>query len=81
MRKKPREEGLWFEIPGRTEEEELEEEKRHSNAPKISEEEVECFHDLLSKVFKYQPEERIFAEEFSRHEWFVKDFAYARKTS
>jgi hypothetical protein len=46
-------------------------------ATKIYEEEVKCLYDLLSKVFKYQPEDRILTEEVLRLEWFVKDFLYS----
>ena len=44
--------------------------------PKISSEEVASLHDLLSKMLKYAPAERITAEEASRHSWFTRKFSY-----
>lgn len=58
----------------RTEEEEFKEKERHANALKISKEEVGSLYDLLSKVLRYNPEERISTAEIEKHEWFVKDF-------
>jgi serine/threonine protein kinase len=58
----------------RTEEEEFKEKGRHANALKISKEEVGSLYDLLSKVLRYDPEDRISTAEIEKHEWFVKDF-------
>jgi serine/threonine protein kinase len=55
-------------------EELLEDEKRHANALKISAEEAGSLYDLLSKVLRYNPEERISTAEIEKHEWFIKDF-------
>lgn len=43
---------------------------------KISTEEVASLYDLLSKMLKYAPEERITAEDASEHAWFTKKFSY-----
>lgn len=48
--------------------------KRHAKASKISKEEVGSLYDLLSRVFKYDPEDRISTVEIEKHEWFTKDF-------
>lgn len=76
---KPREEGIWFEILWMNEEEESAEKKRHAEALKISDEEVKCLYHLLSNVFNYRPEDLISTDEIEKHEWFVKEFPYAKE--
>ncbi|OXV07645.1 hypothetical protein Egran_04590 [Elaphomyces granulatus] len=46
---------------------------------KISHEEAISFHDLLSRIFTYDPMRRISAKELSRHPWFTGDFMVTRK--
>lgn len=43
---------------------------------RISPEEVACLYDLLSRILKYAPEERITVKEASEHAWFSKKFEY-----
>jgi serine/threonine protein kinase len=58
-----------------------EDRKRHANALKISAEEAGSLYDLLSKVLKYNPEERISTAEIEKHEWFTKDFPISELSS
>jgi serine/threonine-protein kinase SRPK3 len=44
-------------------------------APKISESEANVFYDLLSKIFVYNPSDRITAAEMLSHPWFHTDFS------
>jgi serine/threonine protein kinase len=53
--------------------------KKRTGRPRISEDETACLHDLLSKVIRYNPEERISTSQIASHEWFVRDF-YDSKT-
>lgn len=53
--------------------------KKRTDRPRISEDEVACLHDLLSKVIRYNPEERISTSQIASHEWFTRDF-YNSKT-
>ncbi len=64
----------------RTDEEELKEKERHANALKISEEEVGSLYELLNKVLRYNPEERISTAEIEKHKWFVRDFLHTSET-
>ena len=48
--------------------------EKHAKAPKISEDESESFCDLLSRILRYEPKERMSIEDILQHEWFVRDF-------
>lgn len=45
----------------------------------ISNEEVEVFADLLSKLVRYDPEERISVTDVLEHEWFKRSFPVVEK--
>jgi serine/threonine-protein kinase SRPK3 len=64
--------GAWVET-------ELGTEQEKEVLPKISHEEATSFHDLLSRIFTYNPTQRISAAELSRHPWFTGDFSVMRK--
>jgi serine/threonine-protein kinase SRPK3 len=45
---------------------------------RLAEEEVELLGDLLEKMLRYRPEERITMDEVVRHPWFAYESNYAR---
>jgi serine/threonine protein kinase len=46
----------------------------YADMPHISSEEADCLYDLLSRIFRYEPEERISLEEIIKHPWITGDF-------
>ena len=57
----------------------VETEQEKEVLPKISHEEATSFHDLLSRIFIYNPTQRISAAELSRHPWFTGDFSVMKE--
>ena len=57
----------------------VETEQEKDVLPKISHEEATSFHDLLSRIFIYNPTQRISAAELSRHPWFTGDFSVMKE--
>jgi serine/threonine protein kinase len=44
---------------------------------KLSPEEYTSLYDLFDKILRYEPEERVSAEELSKHPWFTSNFPQA----